>query len=149
MSGVRRFPPPSANSNPRGPPTSAGSARVQSTRPRGGGAGGAYHKEAKVWDGRSWPPPPYTLCDVVAEVKSVEIDLSIEGARKVHHVLTFVPPEGSGCDKTLQADYYPYSRVNLPGTSGKILREGTKVGVQYQHELFPLSGALLGSLYFY
>ena len=46
---------------------------------------------------------------------------------RVHMILTFVPPKGCGCDKTLEADYYPYSKVHNPGTAGKILAEGTKV----------------------
>ena len=46
---------------------------------------------------------------------------------RVHMILTFVPPKGCGCDKTLEADYYPYSMVHNPGTAGKILAEGTKV----------------------
>ena len=59
------------------PSSSAGPAQVQPSRPGGssgsggGGGGGPYYKDPKEWDGRSWPPPPYILCDVVAEVKSV------------------------------------------------------------------------------
>merc|ERR1719264_1094398 len=45
-------------------------------------------------------------------------------------ILTFVPPKGSGCDKTLEADYYPYSQVHNPGTAGKLLPEGIKVHCQ-------------------
>ena len=89
----------------------------------------AYYKDPKEWDGRSWPPPSYVLCDVVAEVKKVHINTAIEGSMRVHMILTFLPPKGFG-NKILEADYYPYSRVHKPGTAGKILDEGTKVGVQ-------------------
>ena len=54
-----------ANSNPRGPSSSAGSAQ-EDTR-------GTYYKDPKEWDGRSWPPPPYVCADVVAEVRVVNV----------------------------------------------------------------------------
>ena len=60
----------------------------------------------------------------------VDIDRSTEGSMAVHQIVTFVPPKGSGWDKTLEADYYPYSKVHTPGTAGEILAEGTKVGIQ-------------------
>ena len=68
----------------------------------------------------------------MAEVKKVHINTAIEGSMRVHMILTFVPPKGSGwnSNKPLEADYYPYSKVHKPGTAGKVLDEGTKVGVQ-------------------
>ena len=66
------------------------------------------------------------------------IDQSTEGSMRVHQIVTFRPPKGCGCDALLEADYYPYSKVHLPGTAGKILAEGTKVRIipADQHVLF-------------
>ena len=72
------------------------------------------------------------------------IDHSTEGSMRVHQIVTFRPPKGCGCDALLEADYYPYSKCHVPGTAGKILPEGTKVGHMFYTQIRIVTMLVLG-----
>jgi hypothetical protein len=74
-------------------------------------------RDEEKWNGRTWPPPPHALVELVANVTGVTRTIGESNSSdRLKVYLTFVPPDSAKfkVDSPYETIYYPFSRINEP-----------------------------------